>query len=271
VSGKVLQRSGNVIAVDEETPSLKSEYRCHPHARDEVGVFTVTFLGAPPARIARQIKNGRKNLMRAVGSRFARCRGEYLLDKGSIPRAAERDRLRERGRTLRHESVERFPEREHGDPQSRSFDHIPLYAVCALRSPERRKPLEELTRAKSPHARVESRRVHYSDKVAVLIEGKRITGVIEVQLGDLLLKSHAPEEVFNPEINQSGRVFVERTLRKSKCRSDDDEQENGFSHIHPLFVCINRTSPVNQAALWGIQSSSVNENGPSFFFFGSTS
>jgi hypothetical protein len=43
-------------------------------------------------------------------------------------------------------------------------------------------------------------------------------------------------------------------------------------HSEPIkYIYFNRINPVNQAALWGIQSSSVNENGPSFSFVGSMS
>jgi len=58
VSCKVLERGGNVIAVDKETPPLEPEYSGHPHARDEVGILAVTFLGPPPAGIPGQIENG---------------------------------------------------------------------------------------------------------------------------------------------------------------------------------------------------------------------
>ena len=58
VSCKVLERGGNVIAVDKETPPLESEYGGHPHARDEVGILAVTFLGPSPAGIPGQVENG---------------------------------------------------------------------------------------------------------------------------------------------------------------------------------------------------------------------
>ena len=58
VPGKVLECGGNVIAVDKETPPLESEYGGHPHARDEVGILAVTFLGPPPAGIPCKVENG---------------------------------------------------------------------------------------------------------------------------------------------------------------------------------------------------------------------
>src|SRR5215813_15350068 len=95
----------HMLAVNSRSFSLKCLDAGDPHPGDQIRVFTVGFLGPPPARFAGKVEVRPEHLVAAASSRFQCDHAKDSADQLRIPTAGERDWLRETGALLRHVAV----------------------------------------------------------------------------------------------------------------------------------------------------------------------
>ena len=90
VSGEMFGFGDNGV-VGVEAFALRSAHVRQAKLSGEIGIFAKVFFDAPPARIAGQVQDGRKNHVDAGGARLCRDRRAGLLRDCRVPRGGEID------------------------------------------------------------------------------------------------------------------------------------------------------------------------------------
>src|SRR3546814_10209630 len=121
-------------------PPLQPLHRRNAEFADEAGVLAERLLDAAPARVARDVDDGRESEVHAACAHLARDQRVDVADEIGIPGRGEPDGLREGGRVLRRETVERFLVKEDGDAEAG------VLARPFLRSDEHTSELQSLMR-----------------------------------------------------------------------------------------------------------------------------
>ena len=195
VPGHVLQRGDHVPGRDRPAAPLQAAHRRQAHPRHEVRVLAVGFLDAPPARVARHVHHRGEHLLRAAGPHLLRDHGEGALHQVWVPRARQGDGLREAGRLLPLQPVQRLLVKDHGDAEARVVLHPPLDRVGELRLRTRPVAVARALDPADPHPEPLRRTGGVETPLGV---GDLLLGVPEAQhLRHLLLQRHAREEVLH--------------------------------------------------------------------------
>ena len=112
-----------------EEVALQAPYRGYAQSRDQIGIFSIGFLGAPPARVAGQVQHRRKDIVCASGPHLFCHNFEHPPVQVGIPGTGQPDRLREAGRFVGHVTVQAFPDPQRRDAQARFFAQEFLHGV----------------------------------------------------------------------------------------------------------------------------------------------
>src|SRR5678815_2362562 len=110
--------------------SLQRFDDCYSHPRNEIRIFSISFLCAPPSRLARNIQIRPQHLLAAASSGFKRPGGKNFCDEIRIPGTGECDWLRETGTSFGHMAVQNLVMKDRGNPQTCVFNQPPLRRVC---------------------------------------------------------------------------------------------------------------------------------------------
>ena len=87
--GEMLRGGHDVVAVNKEGVALEAFDHGNAHAGTKIRIFAVGLFGAAPARIAREIENGRESLAFAGSTHFLADCGKNLFHQNGIPSAGE--------------------------------------------------------------------------------------------------------------------------------------------------------------------------------------
>ncbi len=110
------------------------------------GILAEGFLDAAPARLARDVDDGRQRLMRAAGARLGSGRRIDALDEIDVEGRGEADRLRIAGALARGKPVQALLVKNHRDAEARRLDEEPLDVVGQLRHAARGEPIARVAR-----------------------------------------------------------------------------------------------------------------------------
>ncbi len=227
VPGHVLERHIDLVLGERQRGALEAADRCEAHLADQIGVLAIGLLDPAPARIARDVDHRGEREVRAACAHLARGDREDLLLKLGIPRAGERDRLREAGRAGGDITVQRLLVHDQGDAEPGLLDRPFLRGVDVARGilgtaidgsggGTRGGALGD--RAAVIRARDLAEAI--GEVLARLLRVEFAFGRLDLlllqpdrdHLLDLLLQRHPLEQIFDPRVDRLRGVLVERLV-----------------------------------------------------------
>ena len=203
VHGEVLGGGHNVVAVDRKAGALEARDGSHGHARTEVRIFTVGFLGSAPARVARQIEHRREGLLDSGGRHLIGGGVEHAIDQRRVPGAGQSQSLWEAGGAVRHKPVQRLALEDLRDTQAGLLDQVSLDCVAQDGAVAR------------AHLRI--RAVEAEERLTGGLGVELAGGVDDLdgllralrgQLRDLLFERHAGQQVRDPLLDGQPRILI---------------------------------------------------------------
>jgi len=206
----MLERGEHVGRPDHCLGPLEAMHRRHANAGREIGVLSVRFLDAPPARVARDVDHRGEHLVHAARARLRPGGREHPFHDLRVPGAGQRDRLREARGLVRFEAVQGFLVKQHRNPETGVLLHPALDGVSVLRL--------------RPGAVAFARSLDASDadpkpfgrprwiEPALSIGDGPLALPQAQHLAHLFFERHAGEQVVDPALDREGGIQVGRVL-----------------------------------------------------------
>src|SRR6266851_7013639 len=198
--GEVFRSGHHVGSVDQWSGALKTLDGGDTDLRDEIRIFSVSFFGAAPARVARQVQHRRQAMLRAARADFRCGGGEDLADKLWVPGRGECDSHRVTGPSGSDMPVKAFIVKDNRDSQASILFHPSLDRVGELRHGPWTAPLAR--------ARYFSQAIFQDDggilrkEGAFLVDEERLLLIQKLtifpgtfHLSEFLLERHAREQI----------------------------------------------------------------------------
>lgn len=228
----VLRRRDHMLAVDARAGPLQRLHDGNAHARDEERVLAVRLVGATPARLAAEVEVRAEHLMAAARPHLERRRREDARGELRVPRARERERLREVSALRGHLAMERLVVKDRRDTEPRVLDQPSLDGVRKGRRLARALSLvlaRDLPDAVlHHHGRALGREVAAVDREVGLRSGLRPLRPQADELRDLLLERHARQQVRDAPLDRKPRVLVlGRGRLRLPCAGRDRNRQAG--------------------------------------------